>query len=338
MSANTQPRFDRAQSLEQNAVIARLQHGFAAHLLSEPLSVTRWLMYGQARLYVKTQQGTPIGWVDVRTGERVIEVPDLQPAFEAAIAAVQPGIPADYTPRRALLESVEATHRPKGDGPVPRRSVADPEAPVWAPVERESAQTSGRKGHRSAGTPSARPTPAVAEPAVSTSKELAVLHTDRFRFGRVDALADRYQLWRGASEMRLVARQLNAISRRNGWDYLTQPDLGLDDAAVDFVVGGPGGLFVIDVITPTTPTFRGTGFAKLTSQVLTRAMESAVWVRHILVPVGFSVAQAALLPAELPLVPRRQLTTFLLGQPEVLSPDQVELALGYARLRWTWRS
>jgi len=338
VSANTQPRFDRAQSPEQNAVIARLQHGFAAHLLSEPLSVTRWLMYGQARLYVKTQQGTPIGWVDVRTGERVIEVPELQPAFEAAIAAVQPGIPPAYTPRRAMLESVEATHRPKGDGPVPRRSVADPDEPVWAPVARESAPTSGRKGHRSARTPSSRPTPAVTEPTVSTSKELAVLHTDRFRFGRVDALSDRYQLWRGASEMQLVARQLNAISRRDEWDYLTQSDLGMDDAAVDFVVGGPGGVFAIDVITPSTPAFRGTGFAKRTSEVLTRAMESGIWVRHILVPVGFSVAQAALLPAELPLISRRQLTTFLMSQPQLLSPEQVELALGYARLHWTWRS
>lgn len=295
-------------------------------------------MYGQARLYVKTQQGTPIGWVDVRTGERVLEVPELQPAFEAAIAAAQPGIPPAYTPRRGMLESVETSRRPKGDGPAPRRFVADLDQSVWAPVEQKTAPAHSRKAPRSSTSATSRPAPIIPQPVTGHSTELVRLQTEKLRFGRVDALADRYQLWRGANELQIVAKQLNAISRDSDWDYLTTSDLGVDEAAVDFVAGGPGGIFAIDVITPQTSAFRGAGFARQTSEVLTRAMESAIWVRHLLVPVGFSVAQAAQLPTELPLISRRQLTGYLNSQPQLLSADQVELALGYARLHWTWRS
>ncbi|PFG17116.1 hypothetical protein ATK74_1677 [Propionicimonas paludicola] len=326
MSANTQPRLDRAQTPAQSAVIARLQHGYAAHLLSEPLTVTRWLMYGQARLYVKTQQGNPIGWVDVHTGERVIEVPELQAAFETAIAAVQPGIPMAYTPRRALLESVESGRRPNGDEPTPRRTVVE-EVPEWTPVARP--------------TTSAKPRSTRA-PRTRTSTSPASQSTDsalpRLDMGRLDALTDRYRLWRGTTERQVLTRQLNAfISREPDWDYLSSDDLGIDNAAVDFLVAGPGGVFTIDVITPTSPAFRGAGFTKRASHVLGRAMESPVWVRHLLVPVGFSPAEAAALPTELPLISRRQLAGFLLRQPTQLQPGDVELALGYARLRWTWR-
>lgn len=332
MSANTQPRFDRAQTPEQSAVIARLQHGFAAHLQSEPLSVTRWLMYGQARLYVKTQTGRPIGWVDVRTGERVIEVPEMQPAFEAAIAAAQPGIPAAYTPRRAQLQSVTAGRGTKTETPAPRRLVPDPDQPVWSVVTETGKPDTQRRGRRSAATPSTAASP-------QTSTELAVPEQEKFRFGRLDALADRLRLRHGATEQQVLAQTLGAfIGRQPGWDYLAAADLGIADAAVDFVVGGPAGIFAIDVITPTMSAFRGTGFAKRASIVLTSAMEAPVWVRHVLVPIGFSTAEVALLPTELPMVSRRQLRGFLLRQPHVLSAGDVELALGYARLHWTWRS
>lgn len=297
-------------------------------------------MYGQARLYVKTQQGNPIGWVDVRTGERVIEVPELQPAFEAAIAAVQPDIPPAYTPRRVILESVETTHRPKGDGPSPRRSTPDPDQSVWTPVERTATGSAKRRSARSARTPVSRPTLSTnSAPGAAASTEVAIVQTEKFRFGRLDVASDRCHLWRGTTGLQLVTRQLNTLSGREAdWDYLTTTDLGIEDAAVDFVVGGPGGIFAIDVITPTTAVFRGTGFARRTSEVLTRAMESGIWVRHLLVPVGFSLAEAALLPEELPLIARRQLLSYLVSQPQSLSPSEVELALGYARLRWTWRS
>jgi len=287
-------------------------------------------MYGHARLYVKTQQGRPIGWVDVRTGERVLEVPEMQADFEAAIAAVQPAIPAAHTPRRALLESV-AAGRTRIETPAPRRSVPDPDQPVWSVVAEADLPSSRRRGRRSDRTPN---------PAASPmSAELAVPQQERLRLGRMDALADRIRLRRGATEQQVLAHRLSSfVERQPGWDYLTTDDLGITDAAVDFLVGGPAGIFAIDVVTPTTAAFRGAGFAKRASIVLTGAMETPVWVRHALVPIGFTAAEAALLPAELPLVSRRQLPGFLLRQPHVLSVGEVELALGYARLHWTWRS
>ena len=158
------------------------------------------------------------------------------------------------------------------------------------------------------------------------------------QLGRLDALADGFRLWRGASARDLVQGQLTALSRQAmPWSCLRGNDLGTDDATVDFLVGGPGGIFAIDVITPQMVTLPSPAFARRTSEVLSRATESALWVRHLLVPVGFSMSQAAALPELLPLVSRRQLPDFLAGQPQLLTPDEVELALGYARLRWTWR-
>lgn len=336
MSANTQPQFVRALRPAQSAVIARLQHGFAAHLQSEPLTVTRWLMYGQARLYVKTQQGTPIGWVDVRTGERMIEVPELQGAFEAAIAAVQPGIPPAYTPRRALLESVVSTRQPKGDGPAPRRAVVELDHAIWTPVTRPA--VARRRSPRSARTPASHPTPVMPKSVPTRSSEPAAVHPGQLQFSRLDALADRVRLWRGTSERELVHEQLTSISRAGmPWTCLRANELGTDDAASDFLVGGPGGIFAVDVLTPQMVTIPGPAFVRRTSEVLTRAMESSVWVRHLMVPIGFSKSQLGALPELLPLVSRRRLPEFLAGQSQLLSPDEVELALGYARLRWTWR-
>lgn|GEM_PF-2657075 len=340
MSANTQANFERAQTPEPNVVIDRLQHGYAAHLLSEPLVVTRWLMYGQSRLYVKTQQGHPIGWVDIHTGERLLEVPELHTAFEAAIAAAQPGIPAAYTPRRARLEQVASGHRPKGDSPEPRRMQAEPEQPVWSPKEQASPASAAKKGLRLSRVTAPRLTlSAPSASAIEPGEEGVPAQPVELRFGRIDALQERRKLRRGATELQLLAQQLNAFAgQEQDWDYLTAGDLGIEDAAVDFVVGGPGGIFAIDVITPTTASFRGTGFAKRAGQVLGRAMEAPVWVRHLLVPIGFSVADLAELPSELPLISRRQLPGFLASQPRCLSAGDVELALGYARLHWSWRN
>ena len=56
------------------------------------------------RLYVNTEEGRLVGWVDLASGERSLAMPELAAAFEAAISAAQTGGPRPYRPRRAAIE------------------------------------------------------------------------------------------------------------------------------------------------------------------------------------------------------------------------------------------
>lgn len=51
------------------------------------LLVRRWARYGKVRLYVTDGVGRPVGWVDELTGVATLDVPALEAAFDAAIAA-----------------------------------------------------------------------------------------------------------------------------------------------------------------------------------------------------------------------------------------------------------
>jgi hypothetical protein len=67
--------------IEENAtVIAENATGMA-----ENVSVKRWRRFGMDRVYVNTADGDRIGWVDLGTGERVIESPAHAHIFERAV-------------------------------------------------------------------------------------------------------------------------------------------------------------------------------------------------------------------------------------------------------------
>ncbi len=83
-----------------------------ARRVTDRLEVVRWSRYGRRRLYVNTPVGTPVGWVDLNTGERSLAMPDLAAAFEATIADHEAATPAPYTPRRAL-EQVRVDAAPR---------------------------------------------------------------------------------------------------------------------------------------------------------------------------------------------------------------------------------
>lgn len=66
-------------------------------LAMEELHVARWRKYGKDRPYVNDSAGTRVGWVDLFTGARTLEVAVKATGFEAAVAeflAAAPGSPA----------------------------------------------------------------------------------------------------------------------------------------------------------------------------------------------------------------------------------------------------
>ena len=57
---------------------------------SEPdvddLVVTRWRTHDENRIYVTTPTGEPVGWVDIDTGARQLDRPELEDRFEVTVA------------------------------------------------------------------------------------------------------------------------------------------------------------------------------------------------------------------------------------------------------------
>ena len=53
------------------------------------VQATRWTPYGKDRLYVTTEDGQRVGWLDLLTGESTLEVPELTDAVHEAVNALQ---------------------------------------------------------------------------------------------------------------------------------------------------------------------------------------------------------------------------------------------------------
>ena len=54
---------------------------------AECVTVRRWQRFGCDRLYGHTADGRDVGWIDLDTGERSIELPGFAAAFERAAEA-----------------------------------------------------------------------------------------------------------------------------------------------------------------------------------------------------------------------------------------------------------
>jgi hypothetical protein len=60
------------------------------------LKVSRWTRFGKDRLYVSTDQGDRVGWLDLITGQTILERPEFAEPFRVALASHvgQPSSPA----------------------------------------------------------------------------------------------------------------------------------------------------------------------------------------------------------------------------------------------------
>ena len=61
--------------------------------LTDQVTVARWTRYGKDRLYVSTEDGQRVGWLDLLTGEATVEMPEHTDTFHDAVRAHQAGIP-----------------------------------------------------------------------------------------------------------------------------------------------------------------------------------------------------------------------------------------------------
>ena len=79
------------------------------------LMVVRWKRYGKDRLYVNTDDGTRVGWLDLQSGEATVEIDALRADFDAAVADHRPAGARPAPPAAPIPAATAAPERPWTD-------------------------------------------------------------------------------------------------------------------------------------------------------------------------------------------------------------------------------
>lgn len=298
-------------------------------------TTARWRRFGHDRLYVKAEDGTPIGWACLRTG--AVEAPDAAAhiAVEQAVSSWR----ADEADESICVEP------------------ADP-APVPAPATPSVSSTAHAAVNVLPGACIAgwfdlalnRPGAGIREQAVK-ARQAAPVRTFIARVARVHTDE---RAWRvGADGEDLVAARLAKLDTE--WRVLHSVPVGTCGADIDHVVIGPGGVFTINAkhhpgsrIWVKGDTFCVNGRARpyvvkarheaqRASRVLTAAVGRPVPVMGVVVPVradAFDVQEA---PAGVGVVNRRHVERWLRQRPRLLVMEEVEAVFAMARRSTIWQ-
>ena len=104
------------------------------HVGADVLTVKRWTRYGKDRLYVTSEDGQRVGWLDLLTDESTVDLPEFTDAFHRVVSAHREG-QVDVHRVGAPQASDVALEEPTPDAlpgplapapPTPLRPAADP--------------------------------------------------------------------------------------------------------------------------------------------------------------------------------------------------------------------
>jgi hypothetical protein len=285
------------------------------------LSVVRWRRFGQDRLYVSDIDGVRLGWVCLRTGETMVEVPQQRAAFDAAVA--------EWGAREA--ENLRADS-PKEPEELPGPRSAPDDEPAWVDL------AGNRPG--------------------ALAQEQATLHRDaapvRTLLARVLHVHTEERAWRvGAKGEEAVAAQLAKLDSR--WLVLHAVPVGERGADIDHVVIGPAGVFTLNakhhpgakiwvggdavmINGRQVPYVRNSRHeAARAARLLSTACGFDVEVTGMIVPVGADDIVIRELPEDVQIVNRRRISSFLTHLPRRLDARVVEAVYAAARRSDTWQ-
>ncbi|MGN6300685.1 MAG: nuclease-related domain-containing protein [Angustibacter sp.] len=328
--------------------------------MAEQLTTARWRKYGKDRLYVSTADGLRVGWVDLLTGDRVVERDDLEGPFTDAVHGwtAQSGvaIPGQQTPP-AIADA--AASAPPGavhpsspvptPGPVqapapiqPTVSVSPvgPQMPTWVDL---TLNVPGRAARQQA------------------EAELAA-QRERSRVGsfiaRVVDMKTDERAWRvGAAGEETVGARLDKLTKR-GWHILHAVPVGERGSDIDHIVIGHDGVYTLNTKThPGGSVWVGQHQVRVnghrTDYLRNSRYEGKRAARLLSAAVGFPVpVMPALVLLTGSLIPnvtikqqpdgvfvydRMDIPGVFKRAPERLTPGQVEAVFEQARRSSTWQ-
>lgn len=296
--------------------------------------VRRWARYGHERLYAETPGGTPLGYLDLKTGryhsDDMSNLPLLQKALSQHPASDEAKRPVSL-PAVPVPSPLEAN--------VERAGGAEPRcqsAPVW--------------GDLSATQPGA----AARERALAERQAQGWLRHGLARL--VGARTDE-RAWRiGADGEQAVAEQLGRLGPE--WRVLHAVPVGERGSDIDHVAIGPAGVFTVNAkhhpytsIWVGGDTFMVNGHrvpyvrnsrheARRASRLLTEQAGFPVVTVGVIAVMGghkgFTIKEQ---PADgqVVVVQRRRISQYLSGLPERLNAREITAIFEVARRPTTWR-
>ena len=306
------------------------------------LKVVEWKKYGQHRLYLKTQSGEDVGWIDLKSSRFELLRDDLRSEFELALREQA----AAYVLKgdRVLISSDRRVSRPtvaadpiglhQWDEPAEHSASAEqPERP-WTDLALNRPGNGIRtlaRAHRSTA------------PLSTGIARLFNIHTDE-RAYRIGADGE-------VATGKVLARL------PGGWKVLHSVPVGSHGSDIDHVVIGPGGVFTINtkhhpnssvwvagetflVNGVRRPYVRNSCFeAKRAVRLLTGLSGFSVPVTGVIAVVG---AHEGFKVKEQPqgglvhVVARRNLAHWLTERPSCLSGWEIDCLFAHARRSTTW--
>lgn len=287
------------------------------------LTVSRWARYGHDRLYVRTPDGTRLGYWDNKSARLVLEVAADEQSGRAALT--QHGV-AQEADVRTAPEPPVVTVAPVA--PTPASAVVD---------DRDLAAV--RAG-------------AAAREQALALKQAAPVRT---LLARALGVHTEERAWRlGADGEQAVAARLSKLGDR--WKILHAVPVGEKGSDIDHVVIGPGGVFTINakhhpdaavwvrgdtfmVNGQRLPYVRNSRFeARRTAKLLASAGAGEVPVTGVIAVMGASRGLTIKeQPAAVVVVACREVGKWIARRQEHLTDERVETIYAVARKASTWR-
>lgn len=326
--------------------------------------MTRWRRWGKDRLYVETSEGSKIGFWDLADDTGHPERPELEPTLVDAVARWR---------ERQLTESTAAVevHGPSGhaddapevvkDADVAPEAVPGPE--VTPEVDLPNTVPDVPPPLAVDGPPApARPwvdlatnrAGAEAREQADAARNAAPVKT---AFARILGVHTDERAWRiGADGEEKVAAQLGKLQKKDPrWRLLHAVPVGGRGSDIDHVIIGPGGVFTANAkhhpdasIWVGGSTFIVNGSkqpyirnarheAQRASRLLTEACGFPVHVEGLVVTVNAKSVTVKSQPEGVSVIPRMQLSTWLLRHGDIHTEDVVEAIFETARRSTIWR-
>jgi hypothetical protein len=320
--------------------MSETQQGAPSDML---LVVNRWKRYGKDRLYVGRTDETKVGWWDLLTDEAHPETPADLPALTSAVQMWRSG-----TENASQQES--APH----PAPVPQ--------PVAMPLPSAIDVITADEGPTGEPAVGDRPWLDLAtNGAGAAAREQAVNAKDaapvRTLLARALGVHTEERAWRiGADGEEKVAAQLAKLVRKDPrWRVIHAIPVGTRGSDIDHLVIGPGGVFTINTkhhpgakIWVGGSTFLVDGHkqpyvrnsrheAARASDLLANGCGFPVHVEGVIVTVNADDVVVKTQPEGVSVVPRMQVTKWLLRHGPVMDSDTIEAVYEVARRSTTWR-
>lgn len=296
------------------------------------LVTTRWTRYGKDRLYVKTPDGTAVGHIDLPTGAVEVqmaefdsEVRTLASQQEATTARSAAPVPSTFT----VPIEVEVT-------PLPEPATTSPQTSVSLPAGFDLINNAAGAAAR------------------AKREEVNGEAPIRNLVARVLGVKTDERNWRvGAKGEEKVGHELAKLPV--GWHVLHAVLIGERGSDIDHVVICPRGVFTLNtknhpdgavtvyeralwVNRYSTDYLHKSRFeAKRVTKLLTEACAMPVEAQAAIVFVDPSTLTRKGAAPDVHVITRRTLRTFLMQQPQRLTPSQVEHIFAVAHNSVTWQ-